>query len=66
VKLQWGEDPRLVKFFSKFEVLGPPRHGHGHGKEQECLQCNHTETNMRVTNQLTKRWASYRANYLKR
>jgi hypothetical protein len=55
VKFQSGEDPRLVKFFRNLEVLGPPRHGHGHGHGQECLQCNHTETNMRVTNQLTKR-----------
>ncbi len=42
------------------EVWGPPRHGHGHGhgNGQEYLQCNHTETNISVTSQLTKRWAS--------
>ena len=40
------------KVFRNLDVLVPPRHGHEHG--QECLQCNHTETNMNVTSQLSK------------
>ena len=40
------------KVFRNLDELVPPRHGHGHG--QECLQYNHTETNMNVTSQLSK------------